>query len=86
MKGGREGLGLDVLNRLSFKIKSLSTCNIVSKSVRLSFLLNTLGKVEDIPSADREGLPCLGEGAGELVLEETGEAVGVCPLDQKTSS
>lgn len=80
MKGGLDGFGFAVLYLLSFKIKSLKTCKIVSKSVLLSFFENTFGIVVETPSADRDGLPKRGEGAGEFDLDETGEAVGVGSL------
>lgn len=71
MKGGLDGFGFAVLYLLSFNIKSLKICNIVSKSVLLSFFENTFGIVVETPSADRDGLPKRGEGAGELDLDET---------------
>lgn len=80
VKGGRDGFGFAVLNRLSLSTKSLKTCNIVSKSVFFSIFGTIFGRAEETPSADRDGLPSLGECAGEFVLEETGEAVGVRSL------
>jgi hypothetical protein len=83
VKGGREGLGFAVLKRLSLSTRSLKTCNIVSKSVFFSFFGIRFGKADEPPSADRDGLPNLGECAGEFDLEDTGEAVGVRSLQIK---
>jgi hypothetical protein len=77
VKGGLDGLGFAVLNLLSFIIKSFKTCKTDSKSVFFSVFVFIVGIAEETPSADREGLPKRGECAGELVLDETGEAVGV---------